>query len=290
MTVPLLERLPPLLQNTRTRETVRFEFDDDQLVYTVPKGPVHRVHDVNGTVDGQQATFERSNDYEFVISDDKVEEIDFDQGGKLPDDGTDVNLDVTYQPIIGRYTEAHDEEFEFLDSEIEDAISSRQINNASKEELDRIGAIFGELGERRGRDDPDYKIFLRTIVQSFNGRGTIEGLRFAAAAGLGTDTDNVSITEDYENLEYNLIIDDWPSHRGSVVEDLADLADPSVVTLDAVRYQLEDSTGIDDTVDITEGFSAGETVTVDDQSTQTVTQVAWNSMDWDTGDWAQEHN
>jgi len=69
-------------------------------------------------------------------------------------------------------------------------------------------------------------------VQSFRGRGTKQGMSFAIAAGIGTDPSNVTITEDYQNVGYEISLSDVNTDFvTAVVEDMAQLADPSGVEL-----------------------------------------------------------
>lgn len=137
------------------------------------------------------------------------------------------------ESIISRYMEAHDVEFETLDSKRTDVIEARQIDKADGQELDRIGAIFGELGKRRGRNDNTYRAYLKSIVDAFNGRGSIDGLKFAVASAIGGTKDNVRVVEDFENLTYTVeIVNLDTQFITEAVNDLAELADPSAVDLD----------------------------------------------------------
>jgi len=167
--------------------------------------------------------------------------------------------------VIKRYIDAHDDEIETFEDKLDEVMDSHQIDNATGDELDEIGKIFGRLGKRESRDDQDYRIYLKTIVQAFNGRGTVPGIISAVAAGLGEPEDNIEVTEDYQNLEYDIIIKDWPSHKGSTVEELADLADASVARLNRTVYKIdEDETGISDNLEISEGQVISDDVGADD--------------------------
>lgn len=167
--------------------------------------------------------------------------------------------------VIKRYIDAHDDEIETFEDKLDEVMDSHQIDNATGDELDEIGKIFGRLGKREGRDDQDYRIYLKTIVQAFNGRGTVPGIISAVAAGLGEPEESIEVTEDYQNLEYDIIIKDWPSHKGSTVEELADLADASVAQLNRTVYKVdEDETGISDSLEITEGQVVGDEMVADD--------------------------
>jgi hypothetical protein len=158
--------------------------------------------------------------------------IDFGVGGDDPDPGTEFEVTYVCQPVIERYLGSHDAEVLVTDDRISDAIRSHQVSEASGSDLDRIGSLFGELGKRRGRTDPEYRTFLRSIVQSFKGRGTVPGLKFAIAAGVGTDPENIIIQEDFDEVGYSIRIENVDtSFIFGVIADLAQLADPSGVEL-----------------------------------------------------------
>jgi hypothetical protein len=94
-----------------------------------------------------------------------------------------------------KYIEAHEEELSILENEIDRIILSSQVNNATGSELDKIGKLFGDIGKRRGRDDEDYKTYLKNIVQSFRGRGTVPDIKFAVDNALFTGETDVNIIE-----------------------------------------------------------------------------------------------
>lgn len=136
--------------------------------------------------------------------------------------------------VIDRYIDAHDTEFEGFDGAISYTKLSRQVQEADGQDLDRIGRLFGPLGARGARGSDEYRTFLSNLINSFNARGTVSGLKFAIAAAANTETDNVIITEDFENNEYEISIEDTDSQFiTSAINQLAELADPSAVELAA---------------------------------------------------------
>jgi hypothetical protein len=257
----LLRNFPEISQLGTIRSTVDYEFSDGTDEYTIKKGPAVAVYDVST----DSTTYVDGVDYDLILdSDGDIKSIDWGIGGDTPSDGEIFTIDQEYESVLSRYLESHDAEFENLGDDFEEVVSIRQIDNAADDELDRIGEMFGVLGRRAGRDDDDYQIFLKSIVQSFAGRGSVAGVRFAAAAGLGVTVDNVQIVEDFENLNYEIIVEDWPEHRGSIVEELADLADPSAVDLDLIRYQFLDEASAADAVNVTEGTVVPDEMASDD--------------------------
>lgn len=129
------------------------------------------------------------------------------------------------------WVEAHESEIEHLEADIEDVKKSFQIANAEGQSLDLIGDDFGILGERRGRDDAAYRSVLLSLVQSFSGRGTLSGLKTAVGAGILASADMVTIHEYFDELEYQLELNDWDAHSSTTIRELSELADPSVVNL-----------------------------------------------------------
>jgi hypothetical protein len=231
-------RFPPqtpddsIIVDDESHEFTVLEYDDGttstQYEYTLDKAPVEEIRSVTAVVDDTSTEFVEGTDYQLLND----STIDFDVGGNDPDANTEFEVTYVAQPVIERYLLGHDEEVGTLDDLIEDAIDSRQVSQASGANLDRIGSLFGELGKRRGRSDAEYRTFLRSIVQSFKGRGTVPGLRFAIAAGIGTDPDNVIIQEDFEEVGYSVRVENVDtSFLSGVIADLAQLADPSGVEL-----------------------------------------------------------
>lgn len=142
--------------------------------------------------------------------------------------------------IIKRYLEAHDAEFDNLSVKRGDVLNAKQIDNATEDELNRLGELFGQIGKRQGREDTTYRSFLKSVVASFNGRGSVDGLKFAVSSAIGADKENVRIIEDFENLEYTIeIVDLDTEFITSAVNDLAELADPSVVQLNEAIIVVE---------------------------------------------------
>jgi len=128
-----------------------------------------------------------------------------------------------------------------VDIALDDVLDSIQVENASGRALDELGKDFGVLGKRRGRPDDQYSAFLLGLVAAFDGRGTPPGLRLAIAVGTLANQDDVSLIEDFDTQEYEVVLENeaWSPHRSGTVRNLADLADPSVVQLrDPVHHRL----------------------------------------------------
>lgn len=225
-------------RETETQQFQVLEYEDGttstKTLYQLSKAPFVSVESVTAVVNGIETTLEAGTDYAVIDDngDGQLDSIDFSIGGSNPDDNTEFTVTYVTKPVITRYIGAYNDQSEQVVSSIEDAVASHQVNRASGSDLDQIGALFGRLGRRRGRSDQEYRAFLKTIVQSFSGRGTIPGLKFAIAAGVGFNSSDVTITEDFAEVGYEIRVDNVDTaFLSSVINDLADLADPSGVEL-----------------------------------------------------------
>lgn len=175
--------------------------------------------------------------------------------------------------VFFQYIASHDDEFKGFDEAMRYVEYSRFVSEAQGKDLDRIGEMFGALGARGDRSDDEYRVYLKSIVQSFNGRGTLPGLKFAIAAGVNADPDDVTVNEDFDNNEYELEISNADSaFLSGVINNLAELADPSAVELsaapviitegDTVEFERSPATEIDSV----SGLGSGEVTLTGDNT------------------------
>ena len=145
-----------------------------------------------------------------------------------------------FPPPFPQYKDSHVQQlakafgsnYDDIGVDLEQVLKSHRITEASGKNLNRIGRRYGTLGRRRRRGDGEYARYLTSLVQTFRGRGTKRGVKFAVSAGVGSDyVDDIAVEEHPEALEYSLRITDWAAHSGIDVRHLADLADPSGVAL-----------------------------------------------------------
>lgn len=182
-------------------------------------------------------------------------------------------LPRSVETVFRRYVDSHGLEFGGLDAATRYVKKSHTLEEASGDDLDRIGALFGQLGARRGRSDSEYRAYLGSLVQSFNGRGSVQGLKFAIAAAVNTDESNIVIEEDFVNNSYEIEIQDVEAgFLSGVVNELAELADPSAVELAAPPIILgagdELFVGRETATEIDSISGLGsQTLTIDGQST-----------------------
>lgn len=312
-----LKNFPELSDLGTHREDVYYTFEDGVDIYTIKKGPAQKVY----SVESGSTTYVQGTDYDFTLTaDGDVLEIDWGIGGSSPDDGDTFVVDQQHESVLSRYTRSHDVTFEELEQDYEDIVEIRQIDNTrTDDQLDRIGAFFGPLGNRVNRDNTEYRTYLKSIINSFRGRGTVDGLLFAVSSALDVDQSDIELEELFETLEYDIVIKNWTKHSVSTVEDIANLADPSVVRLRQTAYQVEDGhqseefavlddEGIaqnalwdnapEDRWDYTEwqGSFSTESYTVTDgvlgedlvtitESAASTNTLTWNDAEWGAKDW-----
>lgn len=141
------------------------------------------------------------------------------------------------------FIDAHQAEVDGLRDDLMQVQRSLQINHAEDQSLTLIGNDFGRLGARRGRDDEAYRSYLRSLVPAFDGRGTTGDVRFAVAAGLTIDMAAVSLREDFDAVEYEVVLEDWEAHKTGIIREMAELADPAAVSRrDPIHYRRPDAT------------------------------------------------
>lgn len=162
--------------------------------------------------------------------------IDWDQDGDKPDAGSYFYVTYNAVSIISRYIQSADEELGNVSDELDNVINSKFVNRAKGEELDRLGAIFGELGKRDGRSDSTYRTYLRSVVKSIISRGTKNDIKKAVSASAVIDLDEIVINEDFNTNSYEIVINNWEQHNPDSIYALAEIADASGVELLTIKY------------------------------------------------------
>lgn len=133
------------------------------------------------------------------------------------------------------FHDAHTQELINVDGKLEDVKDSYQINHATGRELDEIGKRFGLLGNRLGRNDEQYKAYLKSIVSAYKGRGTVDGIKIAVGSSVELQPEKVNIDEDFEQNSYSLsLTGDWFQHRAGTIINVAEIADPAAVEVDPI--------------------------------------------------------
>jgi hypothetical protein len=160
-------------------------------------------------------------------------------GDNLPEPGRPFFVEYTAPSVISRYLDTSEEKLDSVEDEIRNVIEGKFINTASGSELDEIGKLFGEtIGKRRGRSDTQYRIYLRSVVQSFVSRGTVNGIKLAVSAATEVPLEDITINEDFDNNEYEIVIVAATPVTGSNLEEIAEIADPSGVKQGRTRFTI----------------------------------------------------
>jgi len=229
--------------------------------YTLEKAPIKSIERVTVTPDSDNVEFEKGTDYKLGKNSNDIVWID----GKRPDAGE--NFFVTYRSdsVLGRYIEQGETELATVEDELEEIRDGKFVDTATGRQLDRIGRLFGDLGQRRGRNDQEYRIFLKSVTQSFVSRGTKNDIKTALSAATDVPISDISINENFEDNEYQVEILAATPVSGGLVEDVSDIADPSGVSLEITRFRIfPDETTIDDSVSFTEGQKIPESLGIAD--------------------------
>jgi hypothetical protein len=223
--------------------------------YTLDKAPIINIRTVTGTLNGATGhEFTEGVDYELSTDDEDIVWLNNDR----PDAGTNFFVTYTTDSILSRYIDSSAEEFESVDEEIIGATQAKFLSDAEGSELDAIGRLFGDvIGKRRGRNDTQYSIYLQSVVQSFISRGTKTGIKLAISAATDVPVADITINEDFTTNQYEVIVIPDTAVRVSLLETIADIADPSGVEQIRTRFPVFDEMGVDDRT--TNRFSDAET-------------------------------
>jgi len=178
--------------------------------------------------------------------------------------------------VIVRFLDAFSTEAEDFGDDLDEIRESHYVDVASGDALDRIGAQYGPLGRRAGRDDSAYRTYLKSLVQVFQYRGTVPGIIATTSAGLGIRERYVDVYEHFndpeseiatpkERREYTITLREWTPHRVSTIEQLANLSDASLSDLRKIRYEVEtEETGVADAISVVTSEVLQEALVADD--------------------------
>lgn len=196
--------------------------------------------------------------------------IKWDDAERTPDAGSIFYVSYKCDSIISRYVEAADEELRTIEDELNAIIEGKFVDSAEGQELDEIGKIFGVLGKRSGRTDTQYRIYLKSVVQSFVSRGTVNGIKLAISAATDVPLEDITIDEDFEDNSYEVIVIPQTPVDGDLLEQVAEIADPSGVEQSLTRFTLEpDEAEVNDTVEI----AIADTLAADDMTSSDDTGI-----------------
>ena len=207
----------------------------EETEYTLNKAPVTSITEVTGISNGKSVSFEESIDYK--LSDDLSSIVWLENSDSTrPDAGTLFTVSYRSESILNRYITAGEQELELVENSMSLTRQKKVIDSATGEELDRIGELFGVLGDRGDRDDIEYRTFLKSIVKSFISRGTNDDIITALSAATDVPPEDITINENFIKNEYEVEILAQTAVRGSIIEDVTEIADPSGVDLSTTRF------------------------------------------------------
>lgn len=229
-------------------------------------------------------------------------------GNNLPKANSQFYVTYTADSIINRYLSANEARLDQVEDAVTEVINNKFVDSASGESLDRLGRLFGPLiGKRRGRTDEQYRIYLKSVVQSFISRGTVNGIKLAVSAATDVPLEDITIDEDFSETGYEVRVVPNTPVVGSLIEEVAEIADPSGVEQLATTFELDpEEIDLADSVETTVGnridefiasddlvnidpnnVTTSEELTVDDGTTVAENSVAWDTADWNSFDWAK---
>ena len=187
-------------------------------------------------------------------------------GENLPQANSSFYVTYRADSIISRYLDTHENELDRVEEALQEVINNKFVDRASGEALDELGKLFGPtIGKRRGRSDVQYRIYLKSVVQSFISRGTVNGIKLAISAATDVPIEDIEVNEDFENVEYEVSVIPNNPVTIDLLEEVAEIADPSGVNQVRTRFVPEpDITGIDDSTSFTEGQQILEDVSIVD--------------------------
>ena len=239
----IIDNFPPVVPKSEIIVTDEFTVSSDGAhIHSLSKTPYVQLFSVTGVVDGVQRELEigseavrrdetEADGYDSV----RIEDIDLDSGSIL-------RVEYYTEPNIQKYTEPLNDDIESVGANIDTVIQNKSVETADSSGLERIGDQFGDLGSRSGRSNEEYRAYLRSLVPTFTARGTKDDIKIAVASVTGVDKDQITISEDTEQVGFQVLIDaDTVIEGASELSRVIGLASPSGVELlsdPVVRTQL----------------------------------------------------
>ncbi len=208
-----------------------YEQSDIKREYELELTPYTALDSVSVPVDGVEKTIDRGEGVDEVTRDGERRAIRFADDIQLHV-GDTATVAYVSAPELKRYVDAYMDDIQSAIYDIVRIRGSHFVNVADGVALDFIGSMFGELGERRGRSDSDYRTFLRSIVRTFNGTGTRFDMRLVISGATRGDIEEIQITEDFERTGFTVQIREGADTQISpAINEVVEMARPSGVEL-----------------------------------------------------------
>jgi hypothetical protein len=184
----------------------------------------------------------------------------------LPEPGAEFFVTYRANSVIGRYLDAAEDELDDVEQSLTQVINNKFVDKANGDALDELGKLFGPtIGKRRGRNNTQYRIYLKSVVQSFISRGTVNGIKLAIAAATDVPIEDITINEDFTNVEYEVEVLANTPVTVELLEEVAEIADPSGVEQIRTRFRIDpDEAEVNDSIAITEGLQISDQMQAND--------------------------
>lgn len=237
MTNEILTDLPEYVPRSERLFTEDIAIVEDakgfrKTVYTLDKAPFEELRSVRAVVNNIEREFDIGSDVTAVDTngDTELDSIEFTNPEFVPDVGTTATVEYVSTPLIVRYTEAYDTVVAESVNKLDDAQDALFIDTATGQELDLIGSVFAEIGERQARSDAEYRSYLKSIVNAFTANGTVEDIVFAVVQGSDATESEVTVKEYPSEQAIEVLL----NTAGTVTDSLnvlIDISKPSGVKL-----------------------------------------------------------
>jgi hypothetical protein len=235
----------------------------EEREYTLNKAPIREIVEVSGVSNNDSITFEKGSDYELSADNERL--VWKDDPADRPDAGSLFRVTYRSESIISRYIDSGEKELTEVENELDRIVESKFVDQAEGQELDELGKLFGELGKRNGRADQEYRIYLKSFVQSVVSRGTVNGIKLAISTATDVPIDDIEINENFERNEYQVNVIAATPVDINLLERVAEIADPSGVKQARSRFKVPpDVTTIADSTDFSEGQNITDSMVVSD--------------------------
>jgi len=275
-----------IIDEQGTTYTQGVEYEVDGSLSPITDSIVWQDGEVNPAVDD---TFTVSYDATFVNSELRWLE----SGDNLPRANSTFFVTYVAESVLSRYLDAYEKEFDSLQDAIDTGVSNKFIDTADSDSLNELGELFGSvIGKRRGRNDEQYRVYLKSVVQSFISRGTKSGIKLAISAATDVPIGDIEIRENFQQNSYEVVVLPNTAVTVSLIENVSEIADPSGVEQVLTRFPIdEEEVNVDDRTIVREpveadpdSVSAEDNALVDDNKNTLDEQVTSDDIARVNGD------
>jgi len=245
----LLDKLPVYAATEEIRREEEIQITDDTVrEYDLQVTPYNAVDHVAVNDGGVPRELDVGNGVEEVTRNGELRAIRFDANIDLREGDTATVYYLT-NPTLQRYAGSYEDDLSSAMLGTSFVRTTRYVDSAEGQALDFIGSWFGEVGERRGRSDAEYRTFLRSIVRAFNGTGTRHDMRLVISGAVRGKIKDITIDEDFQKNGFRVTITEGDDAQiSSAINEVVEMARPSGVEL------------LDEPIIVSEGAKAEVTI------------------------------